>query len=107
MTTTNTDLKSNLLNVNIWLRLIFMVLFWVALTPISWVLGAVVLVQFLIVLITGEQNKNLRDLGSNLGTYLKQIVDFLCFKIEDKPYPFSDFPSVELESNADSINIER
>lgn len=88
----SSDVRSNIFNAEIWLRLLFVVLFWFLLTLIGWVLGAVVLVQFLIVLITGEKNGQLSSFGSRLGIYLKDIVTFMCFSSDEKPFPFSDFP---------------
>ena len=86
------NIRESVLNVDTWLRALFMVLFWILLTLVGWVLGAVVVVQFVIVLFTGERNMQLVAFGENLGTYLKQIVDFICFVDDDKPFPFSDFP---------------
>lgn len=87
------SLRDSFLNVDTWLKGLFIVLFWILLTVVGWVLGAVVVVQFLIVLFTGERNMQLVDFGANLGIYLRQIVDFICFVDDDKPFPFADFPS--------------
>ena len=88
-----TSLRDSLLNAETWLRILFILLFWVALTLIGWVLGSVVLVQALIVLCTGEINQKLASFAANLGIYLKQIVNYICFVEDEKPFPFSDFPS--------------
>lgn len=88
----SSDLRNNLLNADTWFRLLFIVLFWFLLTLIGWVLGSVVLVQFLIVLFTGEKNAQLSSFGSRLGEYLRDIISFMCFNSEEKPFPFSDFP---------------
>ena len=88
----SSDVKGNVLNADVWLRVIFIILFWILLTLIGWVLGAVVIVQFVIVLFSGERNEQLSSFGSRLGAYLKQIVDFMCFTSDEKPFPFSEFP---------------
>lgn len=93
----SSDVKNNLLDADTWLRVVFIVLFWFLLTLIGWVLGAVVLVQFVVVLITGERNEQLSGFGTRLGIYLKQIVDFMCFSSDEKPFPFSDFPPEHTE----------
>lgn len=87
------SLRDSLLNVDTWLRVLFIFLFWMVLTVVGWVLGAVVVVQLLIVLITGEANSKLVEFAGNLGSYLRQIVNFTCFVDDEKPFPFSDFPS--------------
>ena len=72
------------------------------LTVVGWVLGAVVFVQLLIVLFTGERNMQLVGFGENLGEYLKQIVDYICFVDDEKPFPFSDFPGGGSSGQSDS-----
>ena len=86
------SIRDSLLSADTWLKVLFILLFWVLLTVVGWVLGAVVLVQLSIVLFTGDRNMQLVGFGENLGQYLKQIVDFICFVNDDKPFPFSDFP---------------
>ncbi len=87
------SIKESLLNTDTWLRGGFILLFWILLTLVGWVLGAVIVVQFVIVLCSGQANRQLLDFAENLGTYLKQIVWFTCFINKEKPFPFSDFPS--------------
>lgn len=86
------SMRDSLLSVDTWLKVIFILLFWLLLTVVGWVLGAVVIVQLLIVLFTGERNMQLVEFSENLGEYLKQIVSYICFVDDEKPFPFSDFP---------------
>lgn len=87
------SIKDSFFSVDTWLKILFILLFWVLLTVVGWVLGAVILVQIFIVLFTGERNMQLVDFADNLGVYLKQIVHFACFVDDEKPFPFSDFPT--------------
>lgn len=93
------SIKDSFFSVDTWLKVIFILLFWVLLTVVGWVLGAIVFVQLIIVLLTGERNMQLVNFGANLGVYLKQIVDYVCFVEDDKPFPFEDFPSSGSGSN--------
>ncbi len=86
------QLKTNLLNPDIWIRLLFMFVFMMVLYVVGAVFCIVVVLQFLIVLVVGDRNNNLNRLSIMLGTYLLQIVDFLTFATELKPFPFGDFP---------------
>lgn len=54
---------------------------------------AVVILQFFIVLFTGETNPRLEALGQSLATYSYQLVAYLTFVTEDQPFPFDDWPS--------------
>ena len=89
---TETSLQENLKAPSTWLRLLFMVLF-LALWGISRVVVlAVVVLQFLWVLIRGETNAQLTVFGQSLATYTYQIVLYLTFSTEERPFPFADWP---------------
>ncbi len=83
------QLEQNLKRRSTWLRLLFMVVF-VALYMITRIVfGAVVVFQFLWVLFTAETNKQLTELGQSLATYTYQIMRYLSFNSDEKPFPFS------------------
>ena len=71
-----------------WLRLFFMIVlaFFYGVSRIVTV--AVVIAQFCHVLFTGETNRPLRELGLSLATYTYQIVCYLTFNTEQRPFPF-------------------
>lgn len=87
------ELKENIKNTNVWVRLVFMVIFamlyWVA----EIVLAMVVAFQFLCVLFTGKKNAKVLELGAQLSTYAYQIFRFLTYNSEVQPFPMSDWPS--------------
>lgn len=93
----NNQIKTNLLNADTWLRLLFMLLFGAILYVVGAVFCILVVLQFLIVLVSGSRNVNLNRLAIMLGSYLLEIVDFLTFATERKPFPFADFPDDERE----------
>lgn len=88
----NQQLKSNLLSSKHWLRLVFMLLYAAVLQLASLVMWVVVAVQFLFSLITGEDNQHLRRFGHSLSTYIYDVLKFLCYSSEEKPFPFADWP---------------
>jgi hypothetical protein len=49
-------------------------------------------------LITGEDNQHLRRFGHSLSTYIYDVLKFLCYSSEEKPFPFADWPA---SSNAE------
>jgi len=59
------------------------------------VITLVVIVQFLLVLVTGSDNENLRNLGQGLGKWVYQTVMFLTFNTDSKPFPFDEWPEVD------------
>ena len=87
------NIEENIKSRSTWLRLLFMILF-VAIWSVSrLVVIAVVILQFFIVLFTGEINRRLEALGQSLATYSYQLVAYLTFVTEDQPFPFDDWPS--------------
>ena len=90
-----TDKKLPLTNANTWIRFAYMLLFTVLLMAARLVITVVVVVQFILVLLTGSDNKNLRDLGQGLGKWVYQTLMFLTFNSEDKSFPFDEWPKVD------------
>jgi hypothetical protein len=84
--------KKNLTDIKTWMRLVYMILFVVAFNVAEIVLGAVVLAQFLFQLFTGRPNERLRTLGQGLGAYIYEIIVFLSYHSDDKPFPFGHWP---------------
>lgn len=91
-------IKENIKSQDTWLRLLFMVIYGAILWITTVVLGFVVVFQFLTVLFTRETQKNLLEFGASLAEYLRQIVAYLTFNSEDKPFPFGDWPSTATDS---------
>ena len=78
---------------NIWIRGLFMLLMALAYQVSGTVVCFVTVIQFLIMLLNDKPNARLVSFGRSLGRYLKQIVDFLTFAIEEIPFPFNDWPA--------------
>jgi hypothetical protein len=71
-----------------WVRLLFMIVMTVCYAVVRLVVAVVVVLQFLHVLFTGETNPRLKDLGLSLACYVYQIVEYLTFNTEVRPFPF-------------------
>ena len=96
-------LKDNITRPSIWMRLISMIILAIAFNIAEIVIFAVVVFQFLISLFTQEPNGQLVRFGNNLAVYLRQIVAFLTFATEEKPFPFSSWPDEEPEQPAAKV----
>jgi hypothetical protein len=75
-----------------WIRGLFILLFAAIYGVAEVVVTAVVAFQFFYTLVTGGSNRQLRDFGQNLSTFIYQILLFLTYNSEDKPYPFGPWP---------------
>ena len=87
-----TTLLDNLLSGSTWLRGLFMALFLVIYGVAEIIVTAVVILQFLFVLVTGEHNANLLRFGSNLSTFIYRIMLYWTFNREERPFPFEKWP---------------
>ena len=94
-----------------WIRIAYMVALMVAAYIASIVVSVVVLAQAVFTLVSGSDNANLRSFGSSLSIYVRQILDFLTYNSEEKPFPFAPFPEPQVtryvrDDNDDEIQIE-
>lgn len=86
-----------------WLRLIFMFVFYFLASIVSLVGTVVIVLGFLWVLFTGEANEQLKRTGQGIANYVYQIVQYLTYNSDVRPFPFdAEWPSpVEIESDDD------
>ena len=97
------QVKQNVLSGRQWLRMLFMAGYILASWVLTLVLLVTILVQTLIVLITGETNRNLRRFGILCGVFMHQIIHFLVYGSDDKPFPFSEFPDIDRVDTSDGL----
>jgi outer membrane biosynthesis protein TonB len=97
------DLVGNLKESSQWIRILFMIAFaavlYLVMAPIILVL---MLAQALFALFSGKSNDNLRVMGDVISQYVYQILRFVSYNDERKPFPFSDFPTAGAASEAKS-----
>ena len=91
------DMNTIVKHKSIWLRLLYMILFAFLYSVAEFVILAVVVYQFLHVLITGgNKDDKIAALGAQLSAYVYQILQFQTFNTEDKPFPMADWPEAKL-----------
>lgn len=86
---TNTSVKS----VSTWVRFTYMLLFLFALNLVAAILPFLVLLQFLSVILSGEPNRVTAHFCGSLAQYVASALRFLTYNSEEKPFPFTDWPS--------------
>ena len=84
----SSDLEKNVKQKSTWVRLFFMLVlaFLYGLSRV--VMVAVVVFQFFFVLLTGETKGGLKAFGHSLAIYSYEVVDYLTFNTDKKPFPF-------------------
>ena len=75
-----------------WFRGLYILLFAVLFNIAELVVAAVVVFQFFHSLFTGNANKRLVTLGQSLSTYAYQLLTYLTYNSDHRPYPFGEWP---------------
>lgn len=79
-----------------WKRVAFVVLFWIVFYVAQLVVGAVALAQCVFVLLTNNPNQHLLQFGDSLSKYIHDILRFVTFNTDQRPFPFADYPKPDL-----------
>ncbi len=91
------SIKSFIRNIksrSVWLRLFFMLVVFLLYGVSRIVTAAVIALQYFWVLFTGGTNYQLRGVGQALATYTYQIILYLTFNSDQRPFPFdTDWPA--------------
>lgn len=76
----------------LWIRLLFMLGYWFLgnlAFSIAIFLGAL---QFVVILIRGDANEELKTFSRNLIQYVWQCLSYVTFNQNEKPFPLNRFP---------------
>ncbi|MBT5032323.1 MAG: DUF4389 domain-containing protein [Proteobacteria bacterium] len=79
-----------------WMRVLFVLLFWVIFYLTQMVLVAVAVGQCAFLLITGNANNYLMQAGDSLGKYVSELLRYVTFNSNQRPFPFTGFPKSDL-----------
>lgn len=100
----SSGLEEHIKSRSTWLRLLFMLIFYVLISLASLVGTFVVIVGFFWVLFTGEVNQQLRQVGQGIAAYMYEIIRYLTFNTDDKPFPFGrEWPSTAADEGSDDL----
>lgn len=86
------ETRERLVDSSIWLRGLYMVFFAIAYNIAELIIALLAIFQFFAVLITGRVNEVFLQFGNNLSVYAFDILQFVTFNSEDRPFPFSPWP---------------
>jgi len=87
-------MEANLKSKATWTRLLFMVVACILMSIASFVGSFVVVLGFLWVLFTGDVNPQVKQVGQSLAAYIYEIIRYLTFNTNDRPFPLgNDWPS--------------
>ena len=89
------EIKHNLTQQSTWMRGLYMLMFAIFYNIAEVVLVAIVVVQFVFKLSTGQTNPRLLQLGQSIATYIYQVMQYLTFNSDYQAYPFGPWPNGE------------
>ena len=93
------EMKASLTAGESWVRGLYMLLFALIYSVAELVLTAVAILQFLFLLIARGPNVRLQEFGHDLSLYFYQIIQFLTFNTEEKPFPFTPWPHDDADAH--------
>lgn len=88
-------LKEHITAKTTWIRGLYILLFAIVYSIAEILVVAVVLFQFLSTLLTGNNNQQLLRFGRQLSDFVRQLLMFITYNSEEKPFPFGPWPNTE------------
>ena len=83
------------------LRLIYAIVFYFIFVLSRFVLATLAIVQFFHILLTETYQEDMMRFSRSTTRYLTQLVAYLTWVSNRKPFPFSDWPSDENQQQAE------
>ncbi|HEC83856.1 MAG: hypothetical protein DRR08_12925 [Candidatus Parabeggiatoa sp. nov. 2] len=104
---TRDEVRENMLTGNTWLRGFFILLYAFVCYVAIWIVGALALFQFGIVLLSGKPNERLLYFGHSLGIFIYQILLYITYSSDEKPFPFSNWPNPSEYNTEPVVNLPK
>lgn len=95
-------IKEHAKKVDVWIRGLFILVFGVIFYFLYIIIWLLVLFQFITKVVTGNLNEQLMQFSNGLTRYAFQILNYITFQSEERPFPFSPWPGVGISTVPDS-----
>lgn len=99
------DVKTHVKSKSTWTRLIYLILYGIIYRVAEIVLLAITILQFFKALLTGSPFAQLQSFGGALAEYNRQLVAFLSYQSDEKPFPIGPWPPEPEVEAADDVII--
>ena len=87
-----TVLTENIKEPSIWVNFFLKVVYLIFLNFIVPFLGFITLLQLLFIIVTKKPNGNLISFSKKVSSYIYQIINFITYSSDQRPWPFNSFP---------------
>ncbi len=95
------EIKQSLQKNEILVRGLFMLFFIVIYSISKFLIIGIMLFQLVTVLLAEKPNEQILKFSQSLSVYIYQIVQFLSFNNEQRPFPFSKWPDGTISSSVE------
>ena len=85
-------LSENIKEPSIWVNFFLKVIYLIFLNFIIPFFGFITLLQFLFSLGSKKPNDNLISFSKKISIYIYQIINFITYSSDERPWPFNSFP---------------
>ncbi|MCD4702564.1 MAG: DUF4389 domain-containing protein [Candidatus Aegiribacteria sp.] len=85
------------------IRGLFMIIYFVVARFVSMLVTFIALFQFICTMINRKPNDNLKNFGKDLSIYAAEIIQFLSYNTDRKPWPFSPGTEVKPENSEPTV----
>ncbi len=89
------EMQNNILEIDTWLRGFFILVYAFFCYIAFNILVVVVFFQFAVVLLSGKRHDKLLYFGDILSTFIYQVVMYLTYNTDIKPFPFGEGMNLE------------
>ncbi len=100
------DIKDSAKNTDTWLRGLFILVFGVIFYFLYGLIWLLVIFQFITKVLTGELNNNLSQFSTKMTSYAMQILNYITYQSEERPFPFSPFPEQNIEAKRPEAEVK-
>jgi len=100
------EVKQQLQKNKLLARALFMVFFALVYSVSKFLIIGLTLFQLITVLLSEKPNELVLKFSKGLGIYIYQIIGFLTFNSEEKPFPFSPWPDGNDGINDEQVTID-
>ena len=97
------DIKVNAKNTDTWLKGFFILIFGVIFYFLYGLIWLLIIFQFATKVITGGLNSNLEQFSTKMTYYAMQILNYITFQSEERPFPFSPFSENDSEATPSKV----
>ena len=94
------SVKEHAKNVDTWVRGLFILIFGIIFYFLYGIIWLLVVFQFITKVVTGELNKNLENFSGSLTEYAMQILMYITYQSEHRPFPFNPWPSTSTKTSS-------